>query len=78
MKTNLNTRLKWSKTFPVAANILSAVLFLTAYSMRPVVWFLVAAGVNIIVAVLIIILFNKFEKKFARMLNKSDPDNNSQ
>lgn len=64
--------MKWSKTLPVIANILSALLFFAAYSIRPVIWFLVAAGVNVIVAILIVMLFNKFEKRYAGILNKSE------
>ena len=70
--TNLNKKLKWNKAMPVIANIISALLFFTAYYFQPTVWFLVAAFVNIAVAVLIVIMFNKFEKKYSGLINKSE------
>jgi biopolymer transport protein ExbB/TolQ len=65
-------RLMWSKTIPVVANVLSAILFFTAYLMKPVIWFLIAAIINIFVAVAMIFIFNKFEKKYSGLINKSE------
>lgn len=70
--TSFSKKLKWSKSIPVIANILSAILFITAYAMKPVIWFIVAAGVNLFVAVAIILLFNKFEKRYSGIINKSE------
>ena len=70
--TNINQRIKWGKILPVIANVLSAFLFFIAYAIKPIIWFILASGVNIIVAVAIVILFNKFEKKYADIINQSD------
>ncbi len=66
----LAREIRIGKIIPIVANIISAFMFFLAYYFARNIWFVVAAIINIVVAVLIYLIFKKFENKYSRFLKK--------